>query len=560
MQVYTPDGRHRGARRRPAPRSLWGIDEVQAARRGETTRRPRGLNGRLYVVAAAPIVRQTGPSAAGRRARLRAARRRRPAAGREPLHRRQGPPGRLHGLERSPPPRTADERSALRHLPARRTSAPAQVFREGDYTSQLIAHRRQGGPHRLAAQGLGAARRRSASALGADQPHHRAGAFVVALRHRARHGLPRVADHQQAAAAARRRRGRASLAATCARRIRVRRHDEIGTLATAFNAMSERVANQVEDLSRKTQTLALEISNLSAFGTTLAQTPDPHAELRRLADMIRDMHEADTASIFLVYEGHVDAGRLQRRPARAGAVARRRRARRRGWWRTTAAWRCATRSTDTHLSDAGARGQPPAQLPRRAAHAPGGRGRRAVRRLRRSRTTSAPRSCRCSRPSAARSPSPCRTPRPTRSSTACTWRRSRPWRRPWRPRTSTRPRTPTRWPPWPSPSAAAWTSSDGGAAHAAVRRRAARHRQDRDPRQHPQQARQADPRGVRDDGAAHGHRRAHHPPHRLPACPSRASSARRTSAGTATATPTGSPARPSRWRRASCSSATPSTP
>ncbi len=83
------------------------------------------------------------------------------------------------------------------------------------------------------------------------------------------------------------------------------RHDEIGSLAKAFNTMSERVASQVDDLSNKTQSLALEISNLSAFGTTLAQTPDPHAELRRLADMIRGMHDADTASVFLVYEGHV---------------------------------------------------------------------------------------------------------------------------------------------------------------------------------------------------------------------------------------------------------------
>ena len=68
--------------------------------------------------------------------------------------------------------------------------------------------------------------------------------------------------------------------------------------------MSERVAARIDGLSEKTQTLALEISNLSAFGTTLAQTPDPHAELRRLADMIRAMLDADMVSVFLVYEGH----------------------------------------------------------------------------------------------------------------------------------------------------------------------------------------------------------------------------------------------------------------
>jgi HD-GYP domain-containing protein (c-di-GMP phosphodiesterase class II) len=82
------------------------------------------------------------------------------------------------------------------------------------------------------------------------------------------------------------------------------RHDEIGSLAQAFNTMSAHVAARIDGLSEKTQSLALEISNLSAFGATLAQTPDPHAELRRLADMIRAMLDADTASVFLVYDGH----------------------------------------------------------------------------------------------------------------------------------------------------------------------------------------------------------------------------------------------------------------
>ncbi len=68
--------------------------------------------------------------------------------------------------------------------------------------------------------------------------------------------------------------------------------------------MSAQVEGRVETLSAKIQTLALEISNLSAFGATLAQTPDPHAELQRLADMIRAMFDADSAGVFLVYEGH----------------------------------------------------------------------------------------------------------------------------------------------------------------------------------------------------------------------------------------------------------------
>ena len=82
------------------------------------------------------------------------------------------------------------------------------------------------------------------------------------------------------------------------------RRDEVGSLAQVFNTMSAQVEARVETLSAKIQTLALEISNLSAFGATLAQTPDPHAELQRLAGMIRAMFDADSAGVFLVYEGH----------------------------------------------------------------------------------------------------------------------------------------------------------------------------------------------------------------------------------------------------------------
>jgi HD-GYP domain-containing protein (c-di-GMP phosphodiesterase class II)/HAMP domain-containing protein len=84
----------------------------------------------------------------------------------------------------------------------------------------------------------------------------------------------------------------------------IERRDEVGSLAQAFNTMAVQVEARIETLSAKTQALAVEISNLSAFGATLAQTPDPHAELLRLADMIRGMLDADAASVFLVYEGH----------------------------------------------------------------------------------------------------------------------------------------------------------------------------------------------------------------------------------------------------------------
>ena len=74
------------------------------------------------------------------------------------------------------------------------------------------------------------------------------------------------------------------------------------------------------------------------------------------------------------------------------------------------------------------------------------------------------------------------------------------------------------------------------------RRRAARHRQARDPRRDPQQARPARRRRVGVHAPAHADRRAH-PRRGAGAARRRPSScARATSAGTATATPTGSPA------------------
>ena len=75
--------------------------------------------------------------------------------------------------------------------------------------------------------------------------------------------------------------------------------DEIGSVAAAFNTMSEQVAQRMDELSRKTQGLSLEIANLNVVGTTLAQTTDVHAELRRLAAMIKAMFAGDYAAIYL---------------------------------------------------------------------------------------------------------------------------------------------------------------------------------------------------------------------------------------------------------------------
>ena len=186
------------------------------------------------------------------------------------------------------------------------------VFREGDYTSQLI--RMEAGDGSTASLlKVSVPREAFTNALG-QIGTITAGAFAVALIIAAVMGFLvslTVSKPLRRLAAAATQIAHGDLRQT----IPARRRDEIGALATAFNSMSERVANEVEDLSRKTQTLALEISNLSALGTTLAQTPDPHAELQRLADMIRAMHEADTASIFLVYDGHVTRAAFSGGPA-----------------------------------------------------------------------------------------------------------------------------------------------------------------------------------------------------------------------------------------------------
>ena len=300
VQVFTPDGDTVSAGRDYVPRSLWDNDEVRAARKGKVTADLEAINNKLYLVAAAPIMRQTGSSA--------------PAGvlvfGQPvdddllaEVNLITGGSGRLAVYTGSivSAATDADERSAFATFRPSDFNA-GQVFREGDFTSQLIAIDSKDGhtvsllkvsvPRAAFTEALGAINRITVLAF--------VGAMLIAL------GMAFLVSktiskplRQLADAAGDIARG------DLRQSLHVQRQDEIGKLAAAFNAMSARVANQVEALSQKSQSLALEISNLSAFGTTLAQTPDPYAELRRLADMVREMHEADSASIFLVYEGHL---------------------------------------------------------------------------------------------------------------------------------------------------------------------------------------------------------------------------------------------------------------
>ena len=62
VQLYRPDGRDLAHGGDAVPATLWGVPNVQAARRGSTLAALESLGGRLYIIAAAPVVRQTGPS------------------------------------------------------------------------------------------------------------------------------------------------------------------------------------------------------------------------------------------------------------------------------------------------------------------------------------------------------------------------------------------------------------------------------------------------------------------------------------------------------------------
>jgi HD-GYP domain-containing protein (c-di-GMP phosphodiesterase class II)/HAMP domain-containing protein len=300
VQVYDLTGEHVTGSGDVGSSFLWGSDEVQAARRGQASADLEELDGRLYVLAAAPILRESGPS--------------RPAgvlvfgqavtddvlAG---INRYAGGNGRLAVYTDSVVSAATGAEKASAFATFRPADhASGEVFREGGFTSQLVA--------------LDDARGRTVSLLKVSVPRQAftaalasintvtVFAFTLAMLIALVMGL--LVSHTISTPLRRLAAAAAGIAGGDLRQtLDFQRHDEIGSLAEAFNTMSERVAGRIDDLSHKTQTMALEISNLSSFGRTLAQTPDPHAELRRLADMVRDMHEADAASVYLVCEGHI---------------------------------------------------------------------------------------------------------------------------------------------------------------------------------------------------------------------------------------------------------------
>ena len=278
---------------------LWPSALVQAARRGETVVDLAGLDGRLYIVAAAPVIAQTHPSRPagvvvfGRGSPTPCSR----ASTGSPAARAAWPCTPTAASSAATNPSASSPSPVAGAGPA----ADGEAFAEGAYTSKLVPLRDDSGE---AVAQLKVSVRRDAFAAALDEIDAiTVGAFLLAL-------LLAVVIGMVVAQTISKPLRRLAAAATAIadgdlhQELPTQRHDEIGSLAQAFNTMSAHVAARIDGLSEKTQTLALEISNLSAFGATLAQTPDPHAELRRLADMIRAMLDADAASVFLVYEGH----------------------------------------------------------------------------------------------------------------------------------------------------------------------------------------------------------------------------------------------------------------
>jgi HD-GYP domain-containing protein (c-di-GMP phosphodiesterase class II)/sensor domain CHASE-containing protein len=299
VMLYDPQGTVLAHGEAEPASPLWPTAIVQAARRGESRSELAALGGKLYLLAAAPVVAQTYQS---RPAGVLVLGQQVTDAVLENVNRFTGGEGALSVY-------TAGKLSAATDptisTPAPLTGAPSylagQVFTTGDFTNRLVPLRDAAGE--TVAQ-LKVSVRRGAFATALDEINAiTIGAFVIALMLAVAIGLV-VAQtiskplRRLAAAAV------AMADGDLHQELPTQRHDEIGSLAQAFNTMSAHVAARVEGLSEKTQSLALEISNLSAFGATLAQTPDPHAELRRLADMIRAMLDGDAAGVFLVYDGH----------------------------------------------------------------------------------------------------------------------------------------------------------------------------------------------------------------------------------------------------------------
>jgi len=101
--------------------------------------------------------------------------------------------------------------------------------------------------------------------------------------------------------------------------IEVKGNDEVAVMARAFNSMSERVAQTVDELSDQIQDLSRDLAHLSFVGETLAQGHQVPAELATVADRVREMTHSGFCGLHLragevlkdgIYAGDVNGSML----------------------------------------------------------------------------------------------------------------------------------------------------------------------------------------------------------------------------------------------------------
>ena len=240
--------------------------------------------------------------------------------------------------------------------------------------------------------------------------------------------------------------------------IDVKGSDEVMVMAQAFNSMSERVAQTVDELSDQIQDLSRDLAHLSFVGETLAQSHQVVAELSAVADRVREMTHSDFCGLHLL-EGEAVRDGIYAGSVNGSMVAVEELAR----WVMVG----GESATTAEL----AQDQRISPLARRSAtgiasvmvvpvvHQGRSVGAISVGSSGTWGTRATPRLC-CPR-WPARSPPRCATPRPSTSWSAATSRPSPRSPRPSKPTTSTPPTTATPSPSWPCWSAGGWVSRLG---------------------------------------------------------------------------------------------------
>jgi HD-GYP domain-containing protein (c-di-GMP phosphodiesterase class II) len=96
--------------------------------------------------------------------------------------------------------------------------------------------------------------------------------------------------------------------------LEVRGNDEVAVVTEAFNEMSDRITQTVEDLSQQLQSLSSELADISVVGETLSQTSDIQTDLLQVAGLVREA----TGSDFCAF--HLLEGKLMQPAVHAGDI------------------------------------------------------------------------------------------------------------------------------------------------------------------------------------------------------------------------------------------------